>query len=61
METLDRTQDLARLQALTNLNKAMEALTTIDTSEWSDDQRLLLADVLWPLGELVDTVLEEKK
>jgi hypothetical protein len=52
---------LERYQALTNLNRAMEALTTIDTSKWSDGQKLLLADVLWPLGELVDTVLETQK
>lgn len=47
-----------RAAVIEKLTRAMAELTSIETGRLDAAQKLLLADVMWPIGELADTFLE---
>ena len=49
-----------RAAVIEKLTRAMAELTSIETGRLTAEQKLLLADVMWPIGELADTFLETK-
>lgn len=49
-----------RAAVIEKLTRAMAELTSIETAKLTAAQKLLLADVMWPIGELADTFLETK-
>lgn len=51
---------LEKVDASQQVLCALAALAAIDVGLLDANQRLLLADCFWPLGELADSLLETK-